>query len=116
MNYKYDDEQKARIRGMIEAFEGAQTHLYRAVKSGSGICWAIDIWLCQVYSHPGKWDRAASASDAKGLIRRALGKYQWLGSWQIGEGHPYTRGMDSLPVREAWIDKLITDCKAALEE
>ena len=116
MKHTYNDEQKARIRGMIAAFEGAKKHLLRSVKSGSGICWAIELWLYADYYEPGKWDRANWAYDAKQLIRRALGSYPWLGSWQIGEGHQYTRGMDSLPVRRAWLDQLITDCKAALEE
>lgn len=56
-----------------------------------------------------------ACDDACRLISRALGHVAFLQQWQRHNGQEVTRGMASLPIRKAWLERLIRDCEAALE-
>lgn len=112
---RYTEAQKARIRGMIEAFEGAQQHLAAAVSTGSGICHALDIWAVSDLAH--YRSRRDARDDARGLIQRALQGCAYLENWQrlqrSGDQGGAPRVTFFAP-RKRWLDQLIADCRAAL--
>lgn len=108
--HAYTDQQKARIRGMIEAFEGCRRYL----KKRQGICAALSAW---------RWngdDRFQAHYDAGRLIDRALDGYAWLDSWLWNNDARSKAPLSSrsaeemLAIRHLWLDKLIADCKAVL--
>lgn len=118
MTIKYTDEQKYRIRGMIEALQGAKPHLRAATLVGSGICGALDDWF---YNRPSDdfqrdYDTLKPKHrDARSLIRRALGNYLFLEDWQ-SQTHVIWLRARRYADRLRWLDQLIHDCEMALEE
>lgn len=111
---QYTDEQKARIRGMVGAFEGARRHLDDADHPAPGICAALQRWVYKD-GMPLR-SRIAVGWDAKQLVWRALGRdCLWLEDWQRTNGVPVNKTeAQRRRARHAWLDKLIADCKAAL--
>lgn len=118
MTIKYNDEQKARIRGMIEAFQGAKPRLRDATLRGVGICDALDDWFYHRNSEDFSREYVTlkpKHKDAKALIRRALGDYLFLEDWQRQEGVNWL-GARRYADRRRWLNQLIHDCEMALEE
>jgi hypothetical protein len=109
MKHQYTEAQKVRIRGMATAFQGAKAQLQRAVDFNGGICLALRFWQSGV---PGS-DRAAI--DARLLVQRAIAGYAYLENWQRKSGR-YRPNFRDFAIRHQWLDQLIRDCKAALEE
>ncbi len=109
--HSYTEEQKARIRGMIEAFEGCREYLHHNVKCGRGICAALRAWSYDDYADCDR--RAQAKQDASQLITRAMPWKPYLENWQ-GVSTYSTPFKTRLANRHAWLDKLIADCKAAL--
>lgn len=115
MKHHYTEDQKARIRGMIEAFEGCREFLRESAGLGAGICHAMSLWAMRgSSSYPN--ERWKARTDARDLLSLALGdKYRYLEDWQYlytGERRTYKRSVTN---RLRWLDQLVTDCKAALE-
>lgn len=111
--YEYTDQQKDRIRGMIEAFEGARQHLATSSESGKGICYALYLWV-----NDSVGERNPAAEDAQNLIARALRPHAYLEGWQnagfVLDGSLRRKSAAALQLRHRWLDQLVADCKAAL--
>ncbi|WHB31212.1 hypothetical protein [Xanthomonas phage NEB7] len=108
MDIQYTDEQKARIRAMIQLFEDAKVYLPAAIRRGVGICSALG--AASEVRYGARFSRARN--DCCNLIGRALGgPAMFLGQWQRRKGF---RANASMAARTAWLEQLIRDCKAAL--
>lgn len=102
---QYSDEDKKRIRGMVKAFSGARGFL----DPRFGICWALNRWAAC-----GK-GRTGAFSDSIELVRRSLGGDIYLeGFVGYGNGQPISNP-HAAAWRQAWLDKLIADCKEAIK-
>ena len=112
--HQYSEDDKQRIRLMVEAFEGCRKYVEQSVRDGGGLCMALVNWEIEGAVPWGA--RAKAASDAGSLIRRALNGHVFLEYWRRHRNLPYKSLATRIRMRHMWLDKLIADCKAALED
>lgn len=107
MKHTYTGDDRVRIQGMIDAFLGAREYL----TAGSGLCIAVVKWDSANFPR-----REQAREDALALICRALVGEQYLEHWERSSGFTNPReNPDAIAWREAWIEKIVSDCREALK-